>query len=310
VTHDDGFWEVAEPSALGLDLDVLERHRKLCENTGADVCLIVYQGKIVQEWTSPRYRVPMYAMSTTKSITGLLVGMLIEDGKIESIDEPVCNTIDEWCAGDKAQVTIRHLLSMTSGLARMRTGGVGSVGDKNPYVISLDLTYEPGTRWDYSNEGVQLLSPILDHAAGQPIQDYAHERLFRPLGMMDTRLHTDQAGHAWTHADMETTPRDLARIGLMMLNGGTWRGERIISEEWIEQSTRPSQNLNEEYGLLWWLHDDPKGFAGHGHLDTNLYIFPELETIVVRMQTNPKTGVIEGTYNFKAQALFTNIVPR
>jgi CubicO group peptidase (beta-lactamase class C family) len=264
----------------------------------------------VQEWTSPRYRVPMYAMSTTKSITGLLVGMLIEDGKIESIDEPVCNTIDEWCAGDKAQVTIRHLLSMTSGLARMRTGGVGSVGDKNPYVISLDLTYEPGTRWDYSNEGVQLLSPILDHAAGQPIQDYAHERLFRPLGMMDTRLHTDQAGHAWTHADMETTPRDLARIGLMMLNGGTWRGERIISEEWIEQSTRPSQNLNEEYGLLWWLHDDPKGFAGHGHLDTNLYIFPELETIVVRMQTNPKTGVIEGTYNFKAQALFTNIVPR
>jgi hypothetical protein len=307
-SHDDGFWEVADPTSLEVDIDVLEKHQKLCEDTGADACLVVRSGRIVQEWCSERYRVPMYAMSTTKSITGLLVGMLIDDGKIESIEEPVCTYLPEWCHGDKGKVTLRHLLSMTSGLTNIKEGGVGSVGDKNPFVTSLPLTFEPGTRWSYSNEGVQLLSPILDQAAGEPIQDYARKRLFEPLGMMDTRLHTDTAGHAWTYADMETTPHDLARIGLLMLNEGMWQDQRIISADWVQKSTTKSQSLYPEYGYLWWLHDRPQGFAGHGHLDTNLYIFPELDLIAVRMQSNPMPGVPEGTYSAQALPLFEELV--
>lgn len=287
----DEFWQTANPATLGVDAGVLEQHRALCERTGADACLVVYKGKIVQELYSSRYREPFLAMSTTKSVTGILVGMLLDEGKIKSVDEPVCNYIPEWCEGRRAKVTIRHLLSMTSGLPEMTTTGVGSTADKNPYVMKMSPAAEPGTAWVYSNEGVQLLSPLLDKAAGEPIQDYARRRLFLPLGMRRTRLHLDARGHAWTYGDMLTTPRELAHIGLLMLNKGVWQGRRIVSESWVEQSTRKSQTLMPRYGLLWWLYDNPGGFAALGHLNTNMYVFPERELIVVRMQAKPVNGL-------------------
>lgn len=284
----DEFWRTAEPAALGLDAEALRQHRALCERTGADACLVVYKGKIVQELYSARYREPLTAMSATKSVTGLLVGMLLDDGKVKSVDEPVCTYLKEWCEGRKGEVTLRHLLTMTSGLPDMRgaSHGIGHVGDKNPYVIGLPLAHEPGTKWAYSNEGVQLLSPILDRAAGRPIQDYARARLFEPLGMPNTRLKTDMKGHAWTYGAMETTPRELARLGLLMLNKGLWEGRRVVSAEWVERSTTRSQG-HENYGLLWWLYENPRGYAALGYLNTNLYVFPERELVVVRMQDKP-----------------------
>jgi CubicO group peptidase (beta-lactamase class C family) len=188
----------------------------------------------------------------------------------------------------------------------MREDGVGSVPDKNAFVIGLPLTYEPGTRWDYSNEGVQLLSPILDQAAGEPIQDYARRRLFEPIGMLDTRLHVDEAGHAWMHADMETTLRDFARIGLLMLNRGTWEDRQIVSESWVVQSITASQ-LNPDYGLLWWLIGNPEGFSAQGHLDTDLYVFPEHDLVVARMQA-ATSDVPEGSYESEALLLFERLV--
>ncbi|MBV9926901.1 MAG: serine hydrolase [Acidobacteria bacterium] len=281
----DDFWQTADPAALGLNVGALKRHAELCLRTGADACLVVYKGKIVQELYGPRYQEPTMAMSSTKSVTGLLVGALVDDGKIKGVDEPVCRYVEEWCAGAKGKVTLRHLLTMTSGLPRMKDEGVGRVSDKNPFVKGLPLAAEPGAAWDYSNEGVQLLSPVIDRAAGEPAQDYARRRLFGPLGMNDTRLHLDLKGHAWTYADMETTPRDFARLGMLMLGKGTWRGRRVISESWVAESTKPSQKLNPNYGLLWWLV--PDGYAALGYLDTNLYVFPSQDLVVVRMQAKP-----------------------
>lgn len=307
--QEDGFWQVADGAAMGMDGGALAEHQALCGQTGADACLVVHRGKIVQEWYGERYRVPIYAMSSTKSITSLLVGMLVDEGKLRGVEEPVCTYISQWCQGVRGKVRIGHLLSMTSGLPTMREGSVGTVGEKNPYVIGLTPSREPGTAWAYSNEGVQLLSPILDSAAGEPIQDYARRRLFEPLGMRQTRLNLDQAGHAWTYADMETTPRDLARIGLLMLQKGIWGGQRIISEAWIEAATSRSQELNDRYGLLWWLYDEPEGFAALGYLDTNLYIFPKLDLVVVRMQQKPFAGSREGSYEPRALPLFEAMAP-
>jgi CubicO group peptidase (beta-lactamase class C family) len=304
----DGFWQISDPKSLQMDEAALENHRRLCEQSGADACLVIRRGKIVQEFYSERYRIPMMAMSSTKSITGILVGMLIDDGKIKSIDEPVCAYISEWCGGAKAKVTLRHLLSMTSGLPRMWEDGVSSTNDKNPFVIKLPLASEPGTKWDYSNEGVQLLSPILDKAAGEPIQNYARRRLFEPLGMRETLLHLDSKNHAWTYADMETSARDFARIGLLMLNKGVWNKQRIVSEKWIERSTAPSQKLNPGYGLLWWLYENPAGYGAQGFLDTNLYVFPKQEMVVVRMQSKPVEGRM--SYEKEALPLFSRFVQK
>ena len=305
---EDNFWQAVNPGSLGLNVKALELHGDLCTRTGADACLVIYKGKVVQERYYRTYQAPIMAMSSTKSVTGILVGMLIDDGKIKSIDEPVCSYIKEWCAGPKGKVTLRHLLTMTSGLPRMFSEGVSSVGDKNPFVINLSLASAPGTKWDYSNEGVQLLSPILDKAAGEPIQEYARKRLFEPLGMRATRLHLDIEGHAWTYADMETTPRDFARLGVLMLNKGVWQGKRIVSESWVKQMTTPSQTLNPRYGMLWWLFDNPKGYGAQGYLDTNLYVFPEKELIVVRMQAKPRAQ--QQPYEDEALTLFNQLTQR
>ena len=305
---EDGFWQSASPASLGVNVKALELHGDLCTKTGADACMVIYKGKVVQERYYRTYRSPIMAMSSTKSITGILVGMLIDDGKIKSVDEPVCTYVKEWCEGQKGKVTLRHLLAMTSGLPRMSGQSVGAVGDKNPFVINLPLATEPGTAWAYSNEGVQLLSPILDKAAGEPIQEYARKRLFEPLGMKQTRLHLDDKQHAWTYADMETTPREFARIGLLMLNKGVWQGKRIVSESWVEQMTKPSQTLNPRYGLLWWLFDNPKGYAALGYLDTNLYVFPEKDLIVVRMQAKPRDK--QQPYEDEALTLFNQLTQK
>ena len=281
------FWQTANPATLGIVAEVLEQHRALCERTGADACLVIYKGKIVQELYSARYREPMPAMSSTKSVTGIMVGILLDEGKIKSLDEPVCHYIPEWCEGRRGKVTIRHLLTMTSGLPEMSKDGVGYAADKNSAVIKLSPATEPGASWAYSNEAVQLLSPLLDKAAGEPIQDYARKRLFEPLGMKGTRLRLDEMKHAWTYADMETTPREMARIGLLMLGKGVWQGRRIVSESWVEQSIRKSQEFEPHYGLLWWLYDSPRGYAALGYLNTNLYVFPDEDLIVVRMQAKP-----------------------
>jgi Beta-lactamase len=304
----DGFWLNVDPASVGINPAALESHRLLCQRSGADACLVIRRGKIVQEFYSTRYRLPIMAMSSTKSITGILVGMLIDDGKIKSLDERVCTYISEWCAGPRGKVSLRHLLSMTSGLPRMYEEGVSSTNEKNEFVVKLPLAAKPGEKWDYSNEGVQLLSPILDKAAGEPIQDYARRRLFEPLGMQETRLHLDSKHHAWTYADMETSARDFARIGLLMLNKGVWGKRRIVSAKWVEQSTKPSQDLDPGYGLLWWLYEKPAGFGAQGYLDTNLYVFPAEELVIVRMQSKPFEGAT--SYGREAFTIFGQLIAR
>jgi CubicO group peptidase (beta-lactamase class C family) len=303
----DGFWRAADPAALGLDVGAIKEHLEHAKKSGADGVLIAYRGKVVSEWYSPRYRTPAATMSSVKSITGLLAGLLIADGKL-ALDDPVSRFVPGWAEGLRGRVTVRHLLTMTSGLSQAGRPGesVGFVADKNTYVVGLVPTSEPGSRWDYSNEGTQLLSPILEKAAGVPLKDYARERLFRPLGMDETRLRLDAKGHAWTYADAETSLRDFARLGELMRNKGRWLGQPVVPEAWALASTQPCPR-NSSYGYLWWLIDNPKGFAARGYLDTNCYVFPELELVVARIQARPYLFATE-PYEPKAPALFKRIV--
>jgi CubicO group peptidase (beta-lactamase class C family) len=303
----DGFWQSADPAALGLDQAAISEHLALAKASGADGVLVAYRGKVVSEWYSPRYRKPVYTMSSAKSITGLLAGLLLGDGKL-GLDDPVSRFVPGWTEGLRGRATVRHLLTMTSGLSQDPAPGqgVGFAADKNASVVRLAPTAEPGSRWDYSNEGVQLLSPILEKAAGMPLQDFARDRLFRPLGMDETRLQVDGTNHAWTYADAETTLRDFARLGELMRNKGQWRGQPVVPEAWVEASIQPCPR-NANYGYLWWLVDDPEGFAARGYLDTHCYVFPSLELVVARVQARPYLFATE-SYEPKALTLFKRIV--
>jgi CubicO group peptidase (beta-lactamase class C family) len=303
----DGFWQPADPAAVGLDVAAIQEHLALAKASGADAFLIAYRGKVISEWYSPRYRTPAFTMSSVKSITGLLAGLLVADGKL-AVDDPVARFVPSWAEGRRGRVSVRHLLTMSAGLARTTDPrkSVGFAADKNAFVSGLEPTSEPGSRWDYSNEGVQLLAPILEKAAGVPLQDYARDHLFRPIGMDETRLHVDGNGQAWTYADAETTLRDFARLGELMRNKGRFKGRPIVPEAWVVASTRPCP-LNPQYGYLWWLMADPKGFAARGYLDTHCYVFSELELVVARIQARQYLFATE-SYEPKALALFKRIV--
>ena len=118
----DGFWQSADPAALGLDAGAIREHLALAKASGADAVLVAYRGKVVSEWYSPRYRTPAYTMSSVKSITGLLAGLLVADGKL-AVDDPVSRFVPSWADGRRGRVTVRHLLTMTSGLSRTLDAG-------------------------------------------------------------------------------------------------------------------------------------------------------------------------------------------
>jgi len=296
-------WPEADPDSMGLDPDALQAHLDRCRRSGAFGCLVAYKGHLVQKWYRVEHRNPFVdTRSAVKSWTGLLAGMLVADGAIDSVGVPVATWIPEWTAGAQAGVTIRHLLTMTSGLSD-RTGnpmtipppdsataaaipeGPGVVAEKNTTgsVFDLQLDFPPGERFSYSNEGVQLLSPILERAAGMPLARYARERLFGPLGMENTRLMVDEYYNTVTFGGAETTLTEFARIGQLMLNEGRWNGRQIVPASWIERATTPIEQTS-NYGFLWWIDQKRNNFAAAGSLDNNCIVFPDLDLVVARMQ--------------------------
>lgn len=281
-------WPTADPAALGLDTLALAEHAALCEASGATACLVAYKGHIVQEWTAPDRRHFFFGTaSATKSIAAVLTGMLIGDGKIGGVDDPVARYLPEWQAGADSAVTIRHLLTMTSGLAASFSPemgpGVVAAADPEAFVFGLPLTYAPGERWGYSNESPQLLAPILERVAGMPLAAYARERLFDPLGMRRTMLRVGEYYHTWLAGGAETTPHDFARLGQLVLNGGRWNGEQIVPEDWIAALNTPTPQ-NPSYGYLWWRLRDGAALAAAGDLDRILAVLPEQELVAVRLQ--------------------------
>ena len=284
----DDPWKKAEaPEDLGLNSSVLEEHLSLCKESMADACLVAFDGTIVQEWYAPSYIEPIGTMSSVKSWVALLALLLAEQGKI-GLDDEVATWIPEWKDGSARGVTVRHLLTMTSGLKNTKHTGkvsVGTVGDKTAHVLKSSLDAAPGEVWSYSNEGVQLLSPILERAAGVPLEEFARIHLFEPLGMKDTRLRTDAAGNPWVYGDAGTTLRDFAKICQLVLDDGkALDGTQIISSAGMKWLATPT-DLNRGYGLLWFIEDGANALGTRGFRNTDCTAYKKEKLVVARMQS-------------------------
>lgn len=311
-------WPVADPDTMGLHAHVLQVHQEFCRDSEASGCLVAYKGFIVQEWYSPDYPADPTQMqpwigtrSAVKSWVSILAGMLLADGKLKSIDDPVSDYIPEWKAGTESGVTVRHLLTMTSGVAR-HTGegphpGVVAAQNTTDFVLALPLNQEPGVRWNYSNEGAQLLSPILERAAGMPLAAYARERLFDPIGMRTTTMLVDAYYNTVTIGGARTRLREFARIGQLMANEGRWNGEQIVPASWVHESTQPIEE-NEYYGYLWWIHPETGAYSAAGTFDQIIYVFPEIDLVAARLQRDVESGVTGRYWSKDTQVLLRQIV--
>ena len=293
----DFVWRDVGARRAGLDPDALRAVVRDARHAGSTCLLVVRNGRIAGEWYwrggAPDAAVA--AFSVTKSVTSTLVGIAADDGDLD-VDDRAARYVDEWRGTRAGAVTVRHLLSNDSGREWSRiTDYVGLIGasDRSSYAVTLRQADPPGAVWNYNNAAIQTLDRVLSSATGMSTADYAEERLFGPLGMAETRMTGDASGRSTSTAfGLETTCRDLARFGLLFESGGVWQGEQIVSSSWVRRAvTRPSQQLNLSYGLLWWVNSDgelvpgaPRDlFAALGFGGQVLLVDPGSDTIVVRL---------------------------
>ncbi len=239
---------------MAVDLASLRDEAK---RTGSSALVVMKDGKLVEASYFGGSPHPIETMSATKSIVNLAIGFLVDAGKLR-LDDPVWRFYPEWKQGRKRSITLRHLLNHTSGLQAQRTTGeeIYPSPDFVKLALAAELSDDPSTRFFYNNKAVNLLAGIVELASGQPLDRFTDEHLFKPLGITDWTWTRDKAGHPHAMAGLRLRAVDLAKIGQLLLDGGVWQGKRLLSQAWIDESTRPGQSFVPRCGLLWWLMFD------------------------------------------------------
>ncbi len=243
---------------LGIDPKALATLLKRGADSHSDAIVIIKDDQVVGEWYFGKPQVPIEAMSATKSVVSLAIGCLLHDGKIKSLDEPVCDFYPEWNQGRKKLITIRQLLNHTSGL--QADTGVDEVHDRPDAVqlaLCAELSSKPGADFLYNNKAVNLLAGIVQKASGQRLDSYLDTRIFAPMGIRNYLWNKDPAGNPFVYAGLEIHALDMAKIGQMLADGGVWQGKQIVDASWIAEMTTLGQlSLAGQAlpcGLLWWL---------------------------------------------------------
>jgi CubicO group peptidase (beta-lactamase class C family) len=268
-------WQITKPFEANLNKKILQQGSQIIEKDFTDVhsWLIVRNGKLVWEQYFQGYTAQHLheAQSVTKSIQSILLGIAIDKGFIHSLDEPIIAYFPDyqhlgWSNG-KDKITIRHLLTMTAGLEwnelKVPYNQVFSndasrqiySSDWLEYALQKPMEFAPGTEFSYSSANPILISKILNEATKISNEQFANDYLYKPLGITDFYYQKMRKNPAIL-ADIDLTPRDMAKIGQLILNEGKWLDNQIVNSEWLQQSFVPSIQFEngEAYGLSWWLN--------------------------------------------------------
>lgn len=225
---------------------------------GANCLVVERAGEVIGEWRWGGLEAGSLqeGFSTTKSVAAMLVGIAEDEGKL-SIDQPASDFIDEWKGTPSEAVTIRQLLSNTSGRYFDVLSDYARLAfleqDKSGYAVSLGQSSDPGTTWVYNNAAVQTLEVVLERSTGMEVGDFARIKLFEPLGM-SSRLSLDAFGNAGLFAGMQTNCVDLAKLVRLYMDGGKVADRQVVPSKFVAESLSPSSDLNAAYGFLWWLN--------------------------------------------------------
>jgi len=256
-----GEWTHVRPGSAGFKPGALRALDRQMRAANSSCVAVIRDGKVAHEsyFRGDDDETPRPAYSITKSFTSMLVGMAADQGDL-SLDDKASKYITKWRGTPSEDVTIRDLLSNTSGRHWDATTDYRemalTVPDKTTFAIKLGQDEPPGKVWHYNNSAIQTLQKVLEKATGMEPADYGQKHLFDPLGMRQTRWETDEAGNSMTFSGIVTTCLDVARFGLLMLHDGEWNGRQIVPSDFVEEATGgASSRLNAAYGLLWWVND-------------------------------------------------------
>lgn len=243
------------------------------------------------------------SFSMAKSFVSMMIGIAIDEGRIKSVDEPAGDFLPEFREGDNAKLTIKDLLTMSSGinfdenyvnpLAYPAAAYYGS--DLKKLTYGYKVTEEPGREFKYLSGNSELLGFILEKATGMTLSDYMSEKLWKPLGAKNSAYwsldHKD--GMEKAYCCFNSDALDFARIGELYLDTGKWNGSQLVSRDYVLASVKPAAltiaengRPNDRYGYAWWLIPDYKGhyvFYARGILGQYIFCIPDKKMVVVRL---------------------------
>lgn len=297
-------WDESSPKKQDMNMDKLEEMMLYIEDEDLkiDSVVIVKNGYIVFE----RYLSSLgmndirELHSTAKSITSVLIGIAIEMGYLESINQKMLDFFPDRNISNfdsrKEDISIRHLLKMQSGILwdewsysyllddRNSWLGMSKSNDSIQYFLDKPMAAEPGTKWVYNSGGITLLSIILEIATGKSTIDFARDVLFNPLGISDYNWGR-QSTQNYTYGSccLMLTTRDLAKLGYLMLNNGTWDGVQIVPQDWVKESTKTTYNFyeHEGYGYQWWTLPKLNVYYSSGLFGQTMFVVPDHNIVVV-----------------------------
>ncbi len=286
-------WEISTPEAEGFDRSKIDRvYEKLFSEDlypTAHGVLIVRNGKLVAEgYCRDRNDRDYYhhLQSATKSVTSILMGVAIDKGMIDSVNIPIYDFIPEYFDNDtrKRAITLYHALTMQTGLEFDNDENTEELfngrGSSLEFVLGRNLNFTPGTSFYYHDGNPQLISGVIQKVSGMTEEEFAVLSLFQPLGIDHYQWEKHADGRTFGAFGLWLRPRDMAKIGKLMVQNGMWNGEQIISAEWIAESTK-LHVPREKYGYYWWIVEENRTFNAEGHGEQIIHVAQGKNVVIV-----------------------------
>lgn len=255
--------------------------------------------------------------SVTKSIVGLLYGIALAKGRVPALDEPIIAQFPEYADlgrdPERERITIRHALTMTLAMEWNENApytdpanseiAMEQAPDRYRFILDRPILGKPGRGWIYSGGAVALIGKIIERGTGQSLPDFAKEVLFDPLGIDGVEWIRGQDGEPSAASGLRLSPRSLARIGQVILQGGEWQGRSVIPKSWLDESFQPAAIVDigwrgMHYGYLWYLGEEAitdktgtygeRFVAAFGNGGQRLFVFPGFDFVL---------AITTGNYN-------------
>lgn len=273
-------WPTSTAAAEGLNSSLLDQAYQAGRNeNGLYAVLVVKRGLLVGEayYSNKAVNDLLHLRSVTKTLISTLIGIAIAERKIQSLDQPISDFLRKdygTLLNNKSEITLRHLLTMTSGLSWDESTLTGytdweSSADPTRYVLERGLLTTPGLQFNYNSGASHLLSVILTKATGVSTESYAQSKLFTPLGIQRWSWPKLRDGFTNGAAGLQLAARDVAKLAVLWQQQGRWQQQQLVPASYLLTAAEPQLNLRSSvgglnfsgYGYLWWLGADANGRA-------------------------------------------------
>ena len=295
-------WLTSTPEEQGMDSSALAKLVAYGGSHSFDSLLVVRHGRIVTEAYYAPYTGDILheIFSSTKAVTGTLLGMVYKDGLLDRLDHPMLDFFADRHIANvddrKKAITVQNLLDMTSGLDCDQgiEGGkqqtmVDTYRSSNwtQFMLDRPMAHPPGELFNYCNGNANLVSALITRLTGKPEEDYARKKLFAPLGIADWHWARDPQGLTTGEGELFLLPRDMAKIGYLYLRHGEWEGKPLLAPGWADVLNHTLVNMHASwdsklsYSNFIWVFPDKRAYQANGKDGQLITVFPDLDIVAV-----------------------------